>query len=116
MLALLLATAAGLVLIGTALFDAFETIVLPRRVSRRLRLATAFYRATWRPYAAAARGIEDGARRETFLSFYGPLSLLLLAGLWAVVLVVGFAVLHWGSGSTLDGPDSQRDFGTDLYV
>jgi hypothetical protein len=29
----------GLVLIGATLFDAFETIVVPRRVSRRLRLA-----------------------------------------------------------------------------
>ena len=29
----------GVVLIGVVLLDAFETIVLPRRVARRLRLA-----------------------------------------------------------------------------
>jgi hypothetical protein len=39
------------VLIGASLFDAFETIVVPRRVSRRFRLARLFYWLTWKPYA-----------------------------------------------------------------
>ena len=103
-----LATLLGLVLIGIGLWDAFETVVLPRRVSRRVRLARAFYWLTWRPYAAAARRIRDDARREAYLSFYGPLSLVLLVGVWAVVLVLGFGVLHWADG--------QGDIGTDLYL
>jgi Ion channel len=113
--ATLLAGLAGLLLIGTALLDAFETIVLPRRISRRLRLARYFYLLTWRSYAALALKIKDEARRETFLSFYGPSSLLLLVALWAIILVIGFATLHWASGSELTGPDRQPDFWTDAY-
>jgi Ion channel len=70
----------GLVLIGATLFDAFETIVVPRRVSRRLRLARLFYWLTWKPYADFARTFIQGPGRETFLSFFGPLSLLGLVG------------------------------------
>ena len=105
----------GLVLIGTALLDAFETIVLPRRVSRRLRVARFFYLITWRPYAWLARRIRTDRRRESFLSFYGPSSLLLLVAVWASLLVLGFAALQWATGTELNVPDAQRDFGTDAY-
>ena len=105
----------GLALIGTALFDALETIVVPRRVSRRLRLSRVFYWLTWTPYAHFARRLRDGGRRETFLSFFGPLSLLSLVALWAVILVVGFALTEWAVESAVTSPDQQRDFATDLY-
>ena len=111
----LLAAILGLVLIAVALLDAFETVVLPRRVSRRLRIAVFFYIATWRPYRGFARRMRDDARREAFLSFYGPLSILLLVGVWAIILVLGFATLHWAMGSPLTAPDNQLDFWTDLY-
>ncbi len=87
----LLAILVGLVLVGTGLWDAFETVVLPRRVSRRVRIASVFYRLTWRPYAAFASRVHDATRREAYLSFYGPLSLIVLVGVWAVVLVLGRA-------------------------
>lgn len=106
---------AGIALIAAALLDAFETIVLPRRVSRRLRLARLFYRGTWRPFAAAARSIASAPRREAFLSFYGPLSLLLLVAVWALILIFGFAVLQWGAGSQASGAGDPRGFLTDLY-
>jgi hypothetical protein len=115
LLAPILGALIGLGLIGIALFDAFETVVLPRRVSRRWRVARFFYRVTWRPYSAVARGIEDDAGREGFLSFYGPLSLLLLVGLWAVILVFGFAALEWSVGTALTGTDAGHDFWTDVY-
>jgi hypothetical protein len=113
--ATLLVVLAGLVLIGTALLDAFETIVLPRRIARRLRVARYFYLLTWRPYAALGLKIKDDARRETFLSFYGPSSLLLLVAVWAMILVFGFAALYWAAGSQVSAPDNQRDFWTDAY-
>jgi hypothetical protein len=109
------AIAVGLILIAIALLDAFETIVLPRRVARRLRIARLFYTASWAPYSAIARKLRDEARREAFLSFYGPSSLLLLVALWAVIVILGFATMQWGFGSVLNTPDNQRDFGTDLY-
>ena len=105
----------GLALIGTALLDAFETIVLPRHVSRRIRVARFFYLITWQPYARVARMIRTDQKRESFLSFYGPSSLLLLVALWASMLILGFASLQWATGTELNVPDTQRDLGTDAY-
>src|SRR5712692_10182237 len=110
-----LAILVGLVLVGAGLWDAFETIVLPRRVSRRVRIARVFYQLTWRPYAVFANRVQDAGRREAYLSFYGPLSLIVLVGVWAVVLILGFAVLHWGGGSGVGLSDAPGDFGIDLY-
>src|SRR5438309_11394948 len=95
----LLAGFGGALLLAVVLWDAFETIILPRRVNRRLRLTRAFYRATWTPWAASARLVRAGNRRELFLSFYGPLSLVLLLALWAAGLVTGFGLLPFGDRS-----------------
>jgi hypothetical protein len=105
---------AGLVLIAAALWDAFETVVLPRRVAGRLRIAGVFYRLTWGLYSRCSRFVHDTAR-EGFLSFYGPLSILLLVAVWALVLILGFACLNWASGSQVSTPGGPPDFGTDVY-
>jgi hypothetical protein len=91
----------GIALIGVVLLDAFETIVLPRQVTGRWRLTRLFYLVTWLPYARVASAFS-AKRRERFLSFFGPLSLLLLLTLWAVLLVFGFALLHFAD-HTVDG-------------
>ncbi len=106
----------GVVLIAVVLWDAFETIILPRRISRRLRLARIFYRLTWQPYAAFARRIRASGRRESFLSFYGPISLILLLGVWAFGLMLGFALVHGGLHSGLETADRTSGFGVDLYM
>jgi hypothetical protein len=90
---------AGLVIIIVVLWDAFETIVLPRRVTHRFRLTRMFYIATWRPWRAAARHIRSTKLHETFLSFFGPLSLLFLFILWAVVLILGFGLVYYGAAN-----------------
>jgi len=104
----------GLVML--VLWDAFETIVLPRRVTRRIRLARLFYRTTWKIYSGLVSVFFADKRRESVFSFYGPLSLLVLVGLWALGLVVGFACLQWACGSGLNVPESQRNFFMDLYL
>src|SRR6266851_6661250 len=105
----LLAILVGLVLVGTGLWDAFETVVLPRRVSRRVRIASVFYQLTWRPYAAFASRVHAETRREDYLSFYGPLSLIVLVGVWAVVTILGFAMLQWAAGAGLTVPEGNAD-------
>lgn len=106
----------GLSMLAIVLWDAFETIILPRRVTRRLRLARLFYRSTWIPWSALARRLRPGNRRESFLSFFGPLSLLLLFGVWALGLIVGFAILHWAMGSPINVPGGTPGFWSDLYM
>ncbi len=113
-----LAAAAGIVIIVAVLWEAFETVVLPRRVTRHFRFTRLFYRATWRPWAGLLGRVHPVKRRESYLSYFGPLSLLGLLAVWAVLLVIGFALLHWAAGSTMNlaTPGLRAGFWTDLYM
>ncbi|OLC25030.1 MAG: hypothetical protein AUJ02_07030 [Chloroflexi bacterium 13_1_40CM_3_65_12] len=93
-----LAALVGLILVFVVLRDAFETIVLPRRVSGRLRVSKIFYQVSWKPWAAVGRQMRAGEQREAYLSTYGPISLLVLIGLWGAILITGFALLLWATG------------------
>jgi hypothetical protein len=111
---------AGLLLIALILVDAFETIVQPRRVTRRVRPTRLFLFASWRLWTGAAERLpghaqwESSTPRDRRLGVYGPLALLLLLGLWATALVVGFALVHWGLGSALTAVGTPG-FRADLY-
>jgi hypothetical protein len=105
------------ILILLILWEAFETIILPRRVSRRFRLTRLFYVGTWKPWSAIARAVKNTKRRETMLGYFGPLSLLLLLVFWGAGLLIGFALLQWSAGSPLVAQDNRpADFLTDLYM
>jgi len=113
----LLAVVVGVLLIVVILWDTFETIVLPRRVTRRLRLTRLFYVGTWAPVAGLARRVPPGKKRDRYLAFYGPLSLILLLLVWVVGLLLAFALLHWGVGSRLQMPETAAPgFGMDVYM
>jgi hypothetical protein len=105
----------GIVFIMVVLWDAFETVVFPRRVTRRLRLVRLFYRLTWPLWSAAVRAVSPRRKQENYLSYYGPLSLPLLLGLWAAVLIVGFALLYWAQGDALKTQGGQAGFAECLY-
>lgn len=95
------AIAAGISIIIAVLLDAFETVVLPRRVRRHFRISIWFYRYTWRPWAKLTSHMKSQAGRESSFGYFGPLSLILLLGLWACSLIFGFALLQYGSGEHL---------------
>jgi Ion channel len=111
-----LAGVVGLIVLAGILFDAFETIILPRRVTRYYRVTRVFIRSTWAAWAALARRMRPGKRRESFLSYYGPLSLLQLVGFWTVALIFAFALLQWAGGSAVNGGGQHASFATDLYL
>ncbi len=111
----------GLIFCFGVILDAFQTIILPRRPRGRFRLTRFFYLFTWRPWVAAASLARDRNLREQIYSIYGPMSLLLLLGLWAVLLVSGFALIYLSLGTpfsdTLNGHQLQlSNLRTDLYV
>ena len=102
-------------IIFTILLDAFETIVLPRRVQRGFRLTSVFYRTTWKLWSKGAKHIAKASRRENFLGYFGPLSLIVLLGLWLVGLIVGFTFVQHGLGDHLQSSGERLTFGTLLY-
>jgi hypothetical protein len=111
-----LAILPGFLVLFVVLWDAFETIILPRRVTRKLRLTRIYYRSTWRPWRALSRQLRRAKQRDLFLGFYGPLSLLFLLIVWATGLIVGFAILHWADSSAFQTTDGQVALTTDLYL
>jgi ion channel len=105
----------GFVLLVAILWDAFESVILPRHVRRSFRIARFFYRTAWTIWSVTAAYIRTPKRREGYLSYFGPLSLLLLIGFWALALVLAFAMLQWAAGSALASPGNPSTFRTDLY-
>jgi hypothetical protein len=111
-----IAAAAGVVLILLILYDAFESIILPRRVTRAYRYTRLFYRSTWMLWRLAARRIKPGKRRESFLSVFGPLSLILLLTTWAVGLIIAFGLLQWSLGTALHLAEETVTLWTYIYL
>jgi hypothetical protein len=110
-----IAIIAGCLLVLTVLTDAFETVVLPRRVQRHFRISIIFYRNTWAPYAKLAGRISSQRRRETMLGYFGPISLLALLVIWAASLIFAFALLQYGGGEHLSLANQPITFRLLLY-
>src|SRR4051812_48766476 len=105
----------GAVIVWVVLLDAFETVVLPRRVLRNFRLTAYFYRRTWIPWRRIARYIKTASRRQNFLGYFGPLSLILLLFFWAAGLILGFALVQNGIGGHEQLGGEAISFGKILY-
>lgn len=112
----ILAVILGALLVLAVLWETFETIVLPRRVTRHLRMTRLFYRWTWIPWRALARLRRQKKKRDAMLSYYGPLSLLILFAFWAITMVFGFALVDYGDGAKFAGALYPNRFGNALYL
>jgi hypothetical protein len=106
----------ALSLLVLILFEAFETMVLPRRVTRRYRYTRLFYRTAWIFWRALASRIPAGKWREGFLARFGPLSLLALFATWLAALIIAFGLLQWSAGTGLQGPEKQVDLLSYFYL
>jgi len=107
----------GVVIFLVVLWDAFEAIILPRRVTRKLRLARLYYLFTWGSWKFYARLIPNRKTRETFLGFFGPISLLFLIGVWAIGLVIAFGMMQYGAGSAVNlASGVTSSLYTDIYL
>ena len=68
---------------------------------RKFRFYRWFYRLNWPIWLLLSRTFRSPRRRESFLSAFGPLSLLALFSSWVAGLIAGFALLHWALGSPM---------------
>jgi hypothetical protein len=93
--------AAAVAIIAVVFVDAFEAMLLPRRIRHAYRLARLYYQSTWALWRRVAHLLPRGRWRAAFLSIYGPLSLFGLLGVWATGLIAGFALLQWSLGTPL---------------
>lgn len=113
---------AGLLCCLAVALDAFQTIILPRRPTGRFRITRLFFILTWPSWVLMAERARDKKMREQIYSVYGPLSLILLLLLWALLLICGFGLMYFslhspfGDTMLLHAGSAWAQFGTDLYV
>lgn len=107
--------------LGVAL-DAFQTIILPRRPTGRFQITRLFFVGTWTPWVLMAERARNKKVREQIYSVYGPLSLLLLLLLWALLLIFGFGMFYFSMSSPFGdammghSTSAWAQLSTDLYV
>ncbi len=117
-----IALLAGLLCCGGVMLDAFQTIILPRRPVGRFRITRFFYRITWKPWVWLAKHTSGDRQRDQFFSVFGPMSLLFLLVLWAVILILGFSLLFFALGTPFQDAGAGVGHGwwtqlrTDVYV
>jgi hypothetical protein len=107
---------AGVACLFAALFDAFQTIILPRRATGRFRLTRVFFIATWKPWVFFVTRLRDMRKRESAFSYYGPMSLIFLLAMWATAMTVGFALVYYSLGSPFKDSAQGPGFRSDVYV
>ena len=107
---------AGVVVFLVVAWDAFEAIILPRRVTRKFRLTRFYYKFTWTTWKIYADLLKARKARETFLGYFGPISLLFLVGVWAIGLVFSFGLMQYGAGSAVNVTAQSPGLLTDLYL
>lgn len=105
---------AGAMLIAVILWEGFEIIILPRRVTRRFRLSRFFFVSSWHAWKFAVN-LLPGRFQGTWLSFFGPLFILFMLIFWVSGLIAGFALLYWASDALSHTPEGNYGFLRDLY-
>src|SRR3981189_650859 len=107
----------GIALIFVILMDAFETVVLPRRIKRTFfRISSRFYRKSWRLWIRVGQDIKAANRREGFLAYFGPLAIFPLLGFWALGLIFGFACVQYVADADAMQPSENITFGKVVYL
>ncbi|MBC8101427.1 MAG: two pore domain potassium channel family protein [Cytophagales bacterium] len=110
-----LAVLGSLALIAFIMLEAFETLLLPRRIERPLRLTGFFYRTLWFVWKRLSY-VSSVSGRDNFLAIFGPFSLLLLLNCWALGLILAFAILQAGLHLPIHAPEAQPTFATYFYL
>ncbi len=106
----------GVLLVLGVFVDTFETVILPRSVSRPFNLTRVFLSVMWRTWRGLSRALKPGNSRETFLSTFGPMALVLLVSVWAALLIVGFGLMQWGLGAPIHAPEPDPTLASYLYM
>ncbi len=115
-----LITIAGIIVIIVTLADAFEAIILPRRVTRRIRITRLIILGAWRFWLVAVRRLSREGDREgvtlkdRVLGVFGPLMLPFLIVIWATMLIVGFGLVVWGTNA-IGSPGHTTRAGMAIY-
>jgi hypothetical protein len=93
----ILAFVIGLAIVYFTLGAAVRTVILPRGIPSRLaRVVFLTMRALFRAWAGPSASYE---RQDRVMALYGPMSLLVLLGVWVTLVLGAFTLMFWGVGA-----------------
>ena len=92
----------GALVVTLVAIDEVATLITTRRLKRRSPTQV-FYRLSWTAWARVGRRMDDEDQRESFLSVFGPISLLGLLIVWIVLFMYGWGLIWLGLRDHLSG-------------
>ena len=103
----------GLAILLAIFRELFETVILPRPAVRKFALGRYLLRGLWLLWRWVGNRIGSLPRREGWLAVIGPLGVLILFGAYALLLIIGYALLIDGVRDAMK--PVPENFGTSLY-
>src|SRR5918911_69 len=103
----------GLALLVLVFYDLFQTVILPRPAVKKFALVRYLLRALWRVWRWIGNRMESIPRREGWLATFGPMSVIIMFTIWAIVIVIGYGLIFDGERAELH--PIPVNFGTSLY-
>ncbi len=109
------AVAGGIVILGVALVDVFQTVIVPRAEDTFFRVSRYLTRMVWRLWPPLGRTLHpaNDRAREDWLGTFAPFALMLELGLWVAMLLLGWGLLFYGLRAQLH--PSNPSFGSAVY-
>jgi voltage-gated potassium channel Kch len=104
----------GLLCVLGVLLDSFETIVLPRTVKRPIRFTNLYFVAT-RIILKLSKRLSRGKLRQSILVAYAPLTMIALTAFWAILIVIGYALMESGIEIPMSVAKTGVSLGDRLY-
>ncbi len=106
------AFALGLLLLALALWDLFETVVVPRPTPGWFRIGRYLVRSAWRGLRTLRNG-RPGRSYDRILGLFAPAATVALLAAWLATLIVGYGLILYALRDELQPvPD---DLGSALY-
>jgi hypothetical protein len=104
----------GLLLLVLVVWDAFETIVVPRPTPGWFRIGRYVVRGGWRLVRAiVGNSPERGPTTERLLGLFAPAATIGLLFVWLIALIVAFGLIFFGLRDQLE--PAPANLGTALY-
>ncbi len=114
MISTILELSLALLLIFLALFDVFQTVVVPRWTSRRWRIAPHLINILWRFWLYVAARLRKQHRRDDWLGTFAPLCVILILLAWISTLICGYGLIIYNLRDHVS--ESPTTFGGCCYI
>jgi Ion channel len=106
------AVALGVFLLALALWDLFQTVIVPRPTPGWFRIGRYLVRGGWRILRAIPDG-RPGGTHDRLLGLFAPAATVALLVAWLLTLIVGYGLILYGLRDELR--PIPTDLGTTLY-